>query len=53
MKVCIGNQLLDEEFSLRDRKRMIYPVLIGRKALEHLGSVDVRRTFTQEPRCKV
>lgn len=22
MKVCIGNQLLDEEFSLRDRKRL-------------------------------
>lgn len=53
MKVCIGKQLLDEEFSLRDRKKMIYPVLIGRKTLEHVGPVDVRRKFTQEPDCKV
>ncbi|WP_370601681.1 ATP-dependent zinc protease [Pseudomonas nitroreducens] len=52
MKICIGNQLLDEEFSLRDRKNMIYPVLIGRKTLEHVGPVDVRRTFTQQPSCK-
>lgn len=52
MKICIGNQLLDEEFSLRDRKKMIYPVLIGRKTLEHVGPVDVRRTFTQQPSCK-
>jgi len=52
MKVCLGTQLLDEEFSLRDRKDMLYPVLIGRKTLEHLGPVDVRRTFTQKPSCK-
>lgn len=52
MQVCVGHQLLDEEFSLRDRKNMIYPVLLGRKTLERVGPVDTRRTFTQEPNCK-
>lgn len=53
MQICLGNRMLNEEFSLRDRKKMIYPVLIGRKTLEHVGPVDVRRTFTQQPKCKV
>ncbi|WP_296286433.1 ATP-dependent zinc protease [Pseudomonas sp.] len=52
MQVCIGQQLLDEEFSLRDRKNMIYPILFGRKTLDRIGPVDTRRTFTQQPKCQ-
>jgi len=52
MKICVGKQMLDEEFSLRNRKNMIYPVLVGRKSLEHIGPVDVSKKFTQEPSCK-
>lgn len=51
MSLCIGNQRLDEEFSLRDREKMLYPVLIGRRTLERLGPVDVSRTFTRKPQC--
>lgn len=51
MRMCIGNQLLDEQFSLNDRGDMLYPVLIGRRTLEHLGAVDVSRTFTHKPDC--
>lgn len=51
MQMCIGNQLLDEQFSLNDRGDMLYPVLIGRRTLEHLGAVDVSRTFTHKPSC--
>lgn len=51
MKMCIGDQVLDEQFSLKDRGKMLYPVLIGRRTLEHLGAVDASRTFTVEPAC--
>ncbi|TVT81677.1 ATP-dependent zinc protease [Pseudomonas sp. H3(2019)] len=51
MSMCIGNKVYSEEFSLRDRGNMNYPVLIGRRTLEGLGAVDVSRTFTQEPEC--
>lgn len=51
MQMCIGNQALDEQFSLNDRGDMLYPVLIGRRTLEHLGAVDVSRTFTHRPNC--
>ncbi len=32
-------------------RRVVHPVLIGRKTLEHLGLVDVSKTFTMEPHC--
>lgn len=52
MKVCIGDRLLEEQFSLRDRNEMHYPVLLGRRTLEKLGPVDSARTFTTEPSCE-
>ncbi|MCF7203068.1 ATP-dependent zinc protease [Pseudomonas sp. JM10B5a] len=51
LKMCIGDQVYNEEFSLKNRGKMLYPVLIGRRTLEHLGAVDVSRTFTTEPKC--
>ncbi|GAB3476935.1 ATP-dependent zinc protease [Azotobacter salinestris] len=51
MRICIGKRTYDEEFSLNDRSRMNYPVLIGRRTLGHLGLVDVSRTFTVDPEC--
>lgn len=51
MKMCIGNQVYNEQFSLKNRGKMLYPVLIGRRTLEHLGAVDASRTFTMEPKC--
>ncbi|MDR8017714.1 RimK/LysX family protein [Pseudomonas guguanensis] len=51
MRMCIGDQVYDEQFSLNDRDRMLYPVLIGRRTLEHLGAVDASRTFTLQPKC--
>lgn len=51
MKMCIGDQVYDEQFSLKDRDKMLYPVLIGRRTLERLGAVDSSRTFTLEPTC--
>ncbi|HSC82721.1 MAG TPA: ATP-dependent zinc protease [Pseudomonas sp.] len=51
MSICIGKHRYDEEFSLRNRSNMLYPVLLGRRTLEHLGPMDVSRTFTQKPQC--
>ncbi len=52
MDMCIGDRSYREEFSLNDRGDMLYPVLIGRRMIRHLGLVDVSRTFIHEPRCK-
>lgn len=51
MKVCFGDAIFEEEFSLEDRDDMNYPVLVGRRAIEHFGSIDVTRTFTTDPVC--
>ena len=52
MQICIGSHSYSEQFSLRNRGDMLYPVLIGRRTLEKLGPVDVSQTFTQKPSCK-
>ena len=51
MKVCLGDQVYEEQFSLNDRDRMNYPVLVGRRTLEKIGLVDSNQTFTVEPDC--
>lgn len=51
MQLCIGHQTYEEQFTLRDRSRMDYPALLGRRTLEHLGLVDVRRQHLQQPDC--
>lgn len=51
MKLCVGDRLLEEQFGLTDRGRMLYPVLLGRRTLAHLGPVDALETFMQEPDC--
>ena len=39
MSVCVGDQVYKEWFTLRDRSKMIYPVLLGRRLLAELGPV--------------
>lgn len=51
MDVCIGDTIYQEQFSLRDREEMLYPLLLGRRTISHLGLIDVRRTFLQKPAC--
>lgn len=51
MKICLGENVYLEQFSLRNRGNMFYPMLIGRRTIQHLGLVDVTRTFTREPSC--
>ncbi len=51
MKVCMGDTVYEEQFSLRDRGEMLYPLLLGRRTISHLGLLDVRETFLQAPAC--
>lgn len=51
MKVCIGDTVFEEQFSLRNRDNMLYPILLGRRTIQHLGPVDVTRTYLVEAKC--
>ncbi|MCH2556448.1 MAG: ATP-dependent zinc protease [Alcanivorax sp.] len=51
MKICFGNTVYEEQFGLDNRSDMLYPVLIGRRTIQHLGVVDVTNTFMHEPKC--
>ncbi|MDQ7728426.1 ATP-dependent zinc protease [Halomonas sp. SpR8] len=51
MEVCMGDTVYEEQFSLRDREEMNYPLLLGRRTISHLGLLDVRDTFLQDPEC--
>lgn len=51
LEVCMGGTIYEEQFSLRDREEMNYPLLLGRRTISHLGLLDVRNTFLQEPEC--
>lgn len=51
MKICMGDTIHEEQFSLRDREEMHYPLLLGRRTIGHLGLLDVTRTFLNSPDC--
>jgi hypothetical protein len=48
-KVRFGGKVFEIEFSLADRSRMEYPILIGRKALHNRFIVDVSKTHLTTP----
>lgn len=45
LKICMNHTIYEEQFSLRDREDMIYPMLLGRRTIKHLGLVDVSRPY--------
>lgn len=51
LRICLGDTVYEEQFSLRDRGEMHYPLLLGRRTIRHLGLLDVHETFLTEPRC--
>ena len=51
LEVCMNDTIYEEQFSLRDRGDMIYPMLLGRRTIKHLGLIDVSETFLNEPDC--
>lgn len=51
LNICMGDTVYEEQFGLRNREDMNYPLLLGRRTISHLGLLDVRETFMQEPDC--
>ncbi|MCK2184823.1 ATP-dependent zinc protease family protein [Halomonas getboli] len=51
LNVCVDGVRYEEEFSLRDRSEMDYPMLLGRSTIGHLGRLDVASTHLTEPGC--
>ncbi len=51
MSVCIAGRKLQTEVSLIDRSEFIYPLLLGRSALESFALVDPGNTFLSKPDC--
>lgn len=51
MEICLGGQMYEGEFSLVDRTRFNYPVLLGRRLLAKSVIVDPASTFTKQPNC--
>lgn len=52
LEICIAGKRHKGEFSLVDRSRFNYPVLLGRRLLSDLTVIDPAETFTSEPDCK-
>lgn len=51
MSVCVGHQLLQEDFSLKAPGKKDFNVTLGRNSLQHLGLVDAGRSNTVKPDC--
>lgn len=51
LEICIAGEKHKAQFSLIDRSRFLYPMLIGRRLLQNIGPVDAGRTFTKAPDC--
>lgn len=52
MGVCIGDRIREVEVNLIDRSNFIYPMLLGRSALEGFALIDSGQTFQNRPRCE-
>lgn len=53
MPICFGTQRREVEVNLIDRSNFIYPMLLGRSALEDYALIDSGSTFQNSPRCNL
>jgi hypothetical protein len=51
MEICLGDHLKRVQVSLIDRGEFLYPVLLGRRALEGIAVVDPELSLTSTPGC--
>jgi hypothetical protein len=51
IELCLGVQDFKTDVRLVERNGYTPPLILGKAALENLGTVDAQRQFTQEPRC--
>ncbi len=51
--LCIGDVAREVEVTLANRRGFIYPLLVGRRALEGAIVIDPEETFTTPPTCRL
>ena len=51
--LCLGDVARDVEVTLVNRKGFIYPLLVGRRAMEGLIVIDPDETVTTPPTCRL
>ncbi len=51
--LCLGDVARDVEVTLVNRKGFIYPLLVGRRAMEGVIVIDPNETFTTPPTCRL
>lgn len=51
MDVCFDGRLHEVQFTLADRSRFIYPVLLGRRFLKRVAVIDPDETFLTQSSC--
>lgn len=52
LDICFDGRIHSTSFSLADRSKFIYPILLGRKFLEGIAVVDAQTTFLTHAYCK-
>ncbi len=52
LDICLGDRQQEVEVNLIDRSDFIYPLLLGRSALEDIALIDSGATFQFSPQCK-
>lgn len=50
--ICLGPHRRSIEVSLIDRSHFIYPMLLGRSALEDIAVIDPASTYLMDPSCE-
>lgn len=53
MKICLGPFTREVEINLIDRSEFLYPMLLGRSALESIAVIDPGSTLLSTPTCSV
>lgn len=53
MGLCVGEQYEKNLFTLADRSKMTYPVLVGRNFLKNSALVSSKHKMTAKPNCKI
>lgn len=51
LDICIAGRWHRSQFSLADRSKFVYPVLLGRRFLAGVVVIDPQRTFELQQRC--
>jgi hypothetical protein len=53
LEICLNGARHTEQFTLTDRSNFLYPMLLGRRALKEIATVDAGETFVSNSDCPI